>query len=597
MKKIFSLLLISIVILSTTSCEKWLDVNTNPDSPTNVVASVASRLPWIQQSYGYAHGNASAMVATITGQLSTRYSNGAYADWTVGMGNGATSPYQRWFVGAASNIPDLIIKAEAEEAYHYIAAAKVLRAMGSILMADLYGEMPYTEAVGPYLTPKYDDGKIVYESSLVALDEAIVLFQKEQPALATPLAAGDDWNGGDVQKWIKLCYGLKARWMNNLSKKANYDMTAILAAIENGPKSNMESSIVHHVNDPSDMVGDPLVGDPMRTSYIFNVVAWGNSYRISQYYLDMMKNDPRMEKMVPSAQHYRDVVDPQDPTKYIKEAYFMRSKGVDAINTNIRANGGPLNPMFDVKTKKWNIKTENTARMADTLYCLMQSICGMQGSEDGESLKIAEDGTILSTGTFYSRPESPSDIMTYVEMCFIKAEVLLRQGNSAGAQVAYKDGVTAHIQHMNSKLKEYGVKSPNPDKRPMDEAAIAAFLSSNNIAQTAGEITMGEIMKQKFVAMSYTVQNWNDMRRFNYSAANIGGFGNVYPGYDRPNAFNATSSQSFPGGSPNDDTYWFRRIKHSSHEVNYNSAQLLISNPKALDHDVWSMPVWWDIAE
>ena len=31
------------------------------------------------------------------------------------------------------------------------------------------------------------------------------------------------------------------------------------------------------------------------------------------------------------------------------------------------------------------------------------------------------------TGTFYARPNSDSDILTYSEMCFIKAEVLFRK--------------------------------------------------------------------------------------------------------------------------------------------------------------------------
>ena len=35
--------------LSTTSCEEWLDVNVDPDSPNNESALVSNRLPWIQK--------------------------------------------------------------------------------------------------------------------------------------------------------------------------------------------------------------------------------------------------------------------------------------------------------------------------------------------------------------------------------------------------------------------------------------------------------------------------------------------------------------------------------------------------------------------
>src|SRR3712207_7429642 len=49
-----------------------------------------------------------------------------------------------------------------------------------------------------------------------------------------PLSVGDNWNNGDVTKWVKFCYLLKARWLNHLSKKqpgkwqdGKYDETTI----------------------------------------------------------------------------------------------------------------------------------------------------------------------------------------------------------------------------------------------------------------------------------------------------------------------------------------------------------------------------------
>ena len=36
----------------------------------------------------------------------------------------------------------------------------------------------------------------------------------------------------------------------------------------------------------------------------------------------------------------------------------------------------------------------------------------------------AKSDYVGGTGTFYARPNSDSDILTYSEMCFIKAEVL-----------------------------------------------------------------------------------------------------------------------------------------------------------------------------
>lgn len=60
-------------------------------------------------------------------------------------------------------------------------------------------------------------------------------MQRTQEASLPTLAEGDFWNNGDVSKWLKLAYLLKARYCNKLSKKApgsylegKYDVATIL---------------------------------------------------------------------------------------------------------------------------------------------------------------------------------------------------------------------------------------------------------------------------------------------------------------------------------------------------------------------------------
>ncbi len=592
----------SVLALSLSSCNDWLDVNVDPSNPTNVVASCAARLPWIQHAYGYAYANAAVTAATITGHLATASSYAAYETWAPGTGAGPTTPYQQWFVDGASNVQDLITKAKAESAWHYIGAAHTVNAMGFILMADIYGEIPYKEAVGLSLNPKYDDGKTIYEGCLAELDSAITYFQKTQPATATSLADGDNWNGGNVQKWIKLCYGLKARCYNNMSKKSSmYDPAKILEAVSKGPQSNTDGTIINHIDSASDMVGDPLIGDPLKTSFVFDVAAWGTWGRIAKWYQDLLENsftggsrveDPRTSKLVPSAQHHLMIPDKSNPGQLKDSVFFLRTKGVDLIYSNIKTSGGPAAPNYNVTTKKWY--TSVTSRQGDTAYLQIRSLCAMiSGAGYNEvSTRTWADGTVMTTGTFYSRPDAPTDVLTYHEMCFIKAEVYFRQGNKVEALKAYQDGVKAHIDLMQAKLRTWAGDKLNPDRNPMNDAAITAFLKSAAIAQTTSELTMAKIMQQKYIAMSFTVQNWNDMRRFDYSTP--GNFGVVYPDFDRPYAFSSTSMQYFPGTSKTDVNYWFRRFNQCSHEINYNIDNLKASNSMAGKPEIWSVPVWWD---
>jgi hypothetical protein len=212
-------------------------------------------------------------------------------------------------------------------------------------------------------------------------------------------------------------------------------------------------------------------------------------------------------------------------------------------------------------------------------------------------------GAIGSTGSFQVRPVSDQEILTYHEMCFIKAEVYMRKGDNASAYTAYRAGIQAHLDMMQAKLTQWKAGGYNktaagiivPDMEPMDQTAINTYLASSAVAQGAGSLTMSDIMLQKYLAMGCSIENWNDMRRFNFSAGNIGGFGIVYPGYDRGPLFAGTAL--YTGGAKTDPRYWQRRWKlPTTLELNYNLTNALALNPHANDPNVWSIPVWWDCA-
>ena len=599
MKKILSISFITALVFGITSCGEWLDINVDPNSPSNTAAPVDQRLPFIQHHYMYGWAAASIRSANICGLVTHNTLTAAVgysAGWNPAQGV-STTPYQHWFVCAAANLPDLLAKAEAEEAWHYMGAAHTIRAMGFMLMLDWYGEMPYAEAVTEVLTPKYDDGKTIFDGCMADLDKALEYFAMSQPASATPLKNGDSWSmAGNPQAWVKFIHGLKARWLLNTSKKSSFNADAVLAELALAAQNVNESTMQIHELDPNDRNGDVLVGDPLKSSVIFDGAAWSDGARYTKWYKDLMTNtftggsgveDPRLNRMLPMAQFIID-----------GEKVFVVTAGVDMIHSDIRLNSGPMLSAYNVTTKKWAINTTNAARLGDTIYVSNRSLCSMTGSNGAESTWQATDGTVLSTGTFYTRPESPSHILGYPEICFMKAEALFRKGDKAGALTAYKDGIRAHMELMNVSLSSYGTSPDlNPGKQSIPASEITAFLASAAVAQNANDLTMAKIMTQKYIALSYNQQTWNDMRRFNYSAGNIADFGVVYPGFERPYEFGAASATKFPGTSKNDPTYWFRRIMQCSHETNYNLANLLISNPKAQALDVWSIPVWWDIAE
>ena len=129
----------------------------------------------------------------------------------------------------------------------------------------------------------------------------------------------------------------------------------------------------------------------------------------------------------------------------------------------------------------------------------------------------------------------------------------------------------------------------------MDNAKITAYMNSAAVCQNASDLTMSDIMLQKYVALGCCSEIYVDMRRFNYSAGNVGNFGVVYPGMDHPAMF--TGQSVLPGSNKNDVQYWPRRWRlPATLELTYNETQALLVNKNANQNYIWSLPVWWDCA-
>ncbi|MEO6849016.1 MAG: SusD/RagB family nutrient-binding outer membrane lipoprotein [Mucilaginibacter sp.] len=655
MKNLKYIILGCIVVLGSASCKKWLDVNTDPDNPNNQSVLIQNRLPWIQHYYQYSSGVTNYRTACQAGVYYTAAAtqNTFSTTWQCSNGN-STTPYQTWFVAASSNVVDMYKSAEKQGAYHYMAAADVLNALGFMEMLDLYGEMPFTEAATGNPSPKPDDGKTIYNGCMAKLNEAISLFSKPQDAGVPQLASGDLWNNGDVNKWIKLCWGLKARYMLKLSKKADlYNADSILYCLSQGPQSNTDNTIGPGLNNSTDLQW--LVSDPVVANGNFDFAAESSNQRISSFYYDLLINmrgsgvaDPRMSKIVPAsmaniqlnangvASSYtwnRSVgVDSYgaatrlqkagSPTSIVAASYASTSKSIvykiddpadltKFINDQIAAgraytvNGSSVKVTYPPGSVY--INSTNYVYAGDTVYVNLRSTALAltaipdQPATDVNwypSVDAYHAGVVGSTGSFQIRPVSDQEILTYHEMCFIKSEVYMRKGDPANAYTAYIAGIQAHLDMMQSKLAEWqagGYAATNPDMAPMNSGDISAYLASNAVAQGAGTLSMSDIMLQKYVAMGCSIENWNDMRRFDFSAGDVGTFGVIYPGYQRGPLF--TGAAQLTGGSPSDPRYWMRRWQlPPTYELNYNSIHTLALNPHAGDPNIWSMPVWWDCA-
>jgi len=540
MKKICFILIITLFF---TSCKKWLDINDNPSSANSTIPTAEQRLPPILAQFTDGYESAGTRVALVAQQITVTFAATTNYDLTRWYSNvsSANWPWQSWYVNCAVNLQPLIDASEKVGAYHYIGVAKIIKAWGFGYLGDFYGMLPYDEFDNPaILTPKFDDGAYIQEKVLALLDEGIADLQKDQEVTAPSLAVGDILNNGKVDNWIRLAYGLKARFLNHLSKKSTYDPQAVLDALASAPQTDDQSSILQYIDE----VG---VTDNSKSSLQYQNTS--TTARITKLYYDYITNnytgapkgnmeDPRLDLLIPSMEN--------------KEGKLVRTLVVDM--TSDLPKTGPASYTYNANTNQFSNK--------DSVYIYMRKDPAMS----------AEGDRILSTGTWYTQRGGKGLLLTNAEMRFIEAEVKLRMGQASEALTAYKAGIRSHMSIMG-----------------ISTAKIEAYLTSTSVIQNPGELTMSHIMIQKYIALSYSPEVWCDLRRMDYCTDASGTYNEatgVYKGFKRPSHVYA---EAYPS-----QTDWPRRFAVPSYEINYNIEQVLKANPNASSPTYLNEPVWWD---
>ena len=602
------------VALSLTSCNDWLDVNNDPNKPTSADASYANRMTFMQHYSIAAYMIPSSNSAYYCGQLASisGTQQPAAMNWNLGGANRANNAQQWFLVPVGGNLNDLYNSAMEDGAYHYAAVACYFKAFGFMTMTDLFGEAPFDEAFGDAAAPKYNTGKEVFMGCINLIDEAIELFQKEQKEGALPLSDGDMWNGGDTGKWLKLCYFMKARWLNHLSKKqpgsykdGKYDQATILECLSKAMQSNADNTVVYHEDNNSSTWDHEGWNEPVDYSTLYSCIGMNNNRMfVSKCFYDNLTNfagngveDPRADKFIPWTRSVKSENSPAE-IKWSADGKWRRSLGVD-LNSNIISNAALKASSYNVNIPGWTSDI-----IDDTVYVQGQSgSTGYGGGKDMLMRKAGVDESALS-GVFWTRPTSPTVVGSYAEACMIKAEVLFRQGKTNEAYIAYREGIKAHIEYVNSVCERWLSGDPKqveqlvdcPSFTPMKQADIDNYL--NNGIGTAADLTMGKIMTQKQFVIFFTNEMWLDMRRMDYNPE-------YFLGWHKPFMYENTAAYKTycPDGA------YPRRWNQASYEKDYNSTNLEAIGaqvPGALDLPVgangkWylsdqicTLPVWWD---
>ncbi|UKJ07691.1 SusD/RagB family nutrient-binding outer membrane lipoprotein [Solitalea lacus] len=218
MKKRFlyksTLLLSTAVLLSTTSCQDFLDVNKDPSNPEVSQGQPVSVFPAAVASTA---GTVGAQYAIVGGIWSQYWTQSAVANQfkdidSFNLTASSLNPsFDEVYSGALNDYQFVINKSEATGDWFYYLAATVMKAYTLQVMVDLYDKVPYSEAFKGLdnLTPKYDDGDKVYAGLIAELDNA--LSKDFTAATNSTPGVRDIVFSGSVDKWKAFAKTLKLK--------------------------------------------------------------------------------------------------------------------------------------------------------------------------------------------------------------------------------------------------------------------------------------------------------------------------------------------------------------------------------------------------
>lgn len=194
------------------SCSDYLDINDDPNNPTNVKPELL-----LASSQNSGAQRLNVRMNQVGNFMVYNWSNNieefiAYQDEMQYIVN-STFYNDVWdnLYLTLSNFHQ-IDKTTLEGYENYRGIAKIMKAFYFQYLVDLYGDIPYTEALqrDKELTPIYDDAEFVYDDLIVQLDTAIDLI-KNAPASALNPENNDIMLHGDMDEWIKFANTIKMR--------------------------------------------------------------------------------------------------------------------------------------------------------------------------------------------------------------------------------------------------------------------------------------------------------------------------------------------------------------------------------------------------
>jgi len=229
-KLLYIATLVSGLILIT-SCENdFENINTNPNSPTEVQPSLLLRQ--VIYNYGDEMGLESFYAGNLLGQYFAMVDFNLFDRHSLSEAQYGGNPWRILYANLRDN-EILLHQAQSNDVNAvYEGPALIMKAYLSAALTDIFGNVPYSEALqglNGNVTPAYDNQEMIYTSTNGILDnlhKGITAINNYNGAITLE---GDILFGGDLQSWVRFANSLKIKHLMRASGQmtVNNDLQAI----------------------------------------------------------------------------------------------------------------------------------------------------------------------------------------------------------------------------------------------------------------------------------------------------------------------------------------------------------------------------------
>lgn len=266
-----------------TSCESELDINKDPNNPTEVPISTILTAAEVNLAYTIG-GEGTRMPANIV----QHYGGHRGQPLEYSQFNITPSATDGLWTNAYDVLLDLrTIEGQATVANQniYAGISQILQAYTFSVATDIFGDIPFSESLkgATNVTPAYDKQETIYPALFTLLDKGIANVKSNTGLNPT---TADLIYSGNIAKWESFGNSLKLRLYNHLSKK---NPAQALAFLQTNPSLISSSS-----NNAKVIFGTSASNaNPIHQ---FDVLSGRKDNAVCQTLVEKMKslNDPRI---------------------------------------------------------------------------------------------------------------------------------------------------------------------------------------------------------------------------------------------------------------------------------------------------------------